>query len=650
MIQLSACVIVKNEEKNIKRWLESIGKIANEMIVVDTGSDDQTVAIAQNLGAKVYFYHWKNDFAAAKNFALSKASGNWILFLDADEYFSEQTIYQVPALIKRIHANKNIDAVCNFLFDIDPDEGNRYIGKSKTIRIFRRNQQLQYAGMIHETLVRQGGVLRLLEAGNEILIYHTGYAKSIINAKLRRNLDLLQKEIAETGEQRRHYSYLLDCYYGLGEYEKAIVYAKRCVKAKVEPFGQESMIYRRWIDSLVYAQAKDEEVLAVVDQAIQKYPNLPEFFWNKGKILFDQRKYREAEIFLQESLGLYEKGDFKGESGSFEVKLTFCYYLLGEIFCKKNDLEQALLYYVKALETDEYNKLALGSLYENIRFYDAVDVIEILQHVYEIKDEEKEKILQEILQRYPLDPVYLYYTKKYHWQMSQDGMGIIAGLIMADKKEAALETAKENSKEACEWMLLSLLLSETNEIPGSADLILPSVYKKIFAVYKGQEKKQSLSEEEEKIYQSVWIKGRAIYPHFPLAESVALSKIQNLLTKILDDEVKAENQLILRLEEYQWGINELFYFVYGLYEKDWVKTTIDLAVYLCNHGYPENGIELLETALDKVGENGDILYALVFLLHAYEQDHQILEIIEKHDDIDEKLKVLLEDIFLSIQE
>ncbi|SFQ02695.1 Glycosyl transferase family 2 [Caldicoprobacter faecalis] len=110
-VKISGCVIAKNEEKNIARCINSYKDIVDEVIVVDTGSSDRTAEIAQNLGAKVYHYEWQNDFAKAKNFALSLAKGDWIIFLDADEFFAEGHCYNVKKYIKLIHRNKRFDGI-----------------------------------------------------------------------------------------------------------------------------------------------------------------------------------------------------------------------------------------------------------------------------------------------------------------------------------------------------------------------------------------------------------------------------------------------------------------------------------------------------------------------------------------------------------
>ncbi len=87
---VSLCMIVKDEEANLARCLASVKPIVDEMVVVDTGSTDRTKDIAEFFGARVYDFDWSGDFAEARNFSLSKAKGDWILIMDADEMISLQ--------------------------------------------------------------------------------------------------------------------------------------------------------------------------------------------------------------------------------------------------------------------------------------------------------------------------------------------------------------------------------------------------------------------------------------------------------------------------------------------------------------------------------------------------------------------------------
>jgi len=108
-MSLSICIITFNEEVNIGRTLESIREIADEIIVVDSGSTDSTVSIAQSYGAKVFVESWKG-FARQKNSALDKARCSWILSLDADEEVSKELSQNIQAAVKSGDATNEFDA------------------------------------------------------------------------------------------------------------------------------------------------------------------------------------------------------------------------------------------------------------------------------------------------------------------------------------------------------------------------------------------------------------------------------------------------------------------------------------------------------------------------------------------------------------
>lgn len=98
-MSLSLCMIVKNEENTLSRCLESVKDIVDEIILVDTGSTDSTVEIAESYGAKIFFYKWDNSFANARNYSLSKASKDWILIMDADDELVKEDKDKVALLI-----------------------------------------------------------------------------------------------------------------------------------------------------------------------------------------------------------------------------------------------------------------------------------------------------------------------------------------------------------------------------------------------------------------------------------------------------------------------------------------------------------------------------------------------------------------------
>ncbi len=109
---VSLCMIVKNEEDNLPRCLESIKDIVDEIIIVDTGSTDKTVEIAKSYGAKVYYLKWNNNFSEARNESLKYATKDWILILDGDDELRAQYKENFKVLL-----NSNLDEKTIYFFE-----------------------------------------------------------------------------------------------------------------------------------------------------------------------------------------------------------------------------------------------------------------------------------------------------------------------------------------------------------------------------------------------------------------------------------------------------------------------------------------------------------------------------------------------------
>jgi len=211
LVRLSQVMIVKNEEKNIEKALSWAKKVAFEQIVVDTGSTDRTIETAERMGAKVIHFDWVNDFSAAKNFAIEQASGNWIAFLDADEYFSELDAKKLIIFLKRIMSDSQMKA--NFhvlncaLVNID-DEGKTMSIQDQE-RVFRNLPSVRYMGRVHERLaIDKTNIVEV----DEIRIIHTGYSERSLNekGKAARNVEILRADLAEKTNDLNIKSYLAD--------------------------------------------------------------------------------------------------------------------------------------------------------------------------------------------------------------------------------------------------------------------------------------------------------------------------------------------------------------------------------------------------------------------------------------------------------
>ncbi|RYG25551.1 glycosyltransferase [bacterium] len=177
-MRLSVCLIVLNEASRLREALDSVREVADEIVVVDTGSTDGTPEFAASLGAQVYSFEWVDDFAAARNFAFAQARGEWILSIDADERLEDPS--SLPPLEGDAFRVRIVD---------DGVESWR-------TRLFRRAAAPPMVGRIHELfdppLAAQDSAVRLV---------HSGYSGGPSEEKHRRNLPLLEAELRERPER-----------------------------------------------------------------------------------------------------------------------------------------------------------------------------------------------------------------------------------------------------------------------------------------------------------------------------------------------------------------------------------------------------------------------------------------------------------------
>jgi len=409
-MKISACVITKNEEKNMESYFAKIQGLVQEMILVDTGSTDQTLEIARQHGAKIYKYEWKQDFAAAKNYALQHASGDWIVFLDADEYFSSESIENLKIYLKAVHNNKKCDAIGVRIVNIDIDKEDTEISSFVNIRIFRNRLNLRYKHAIHEELYNTKGNVHIFMMENDIKVYHTGYSTSIARGKMQRNLDILLKEIEAEGEKPIQYRYLCDCYHGLDDYANAIKYGRLHIDAKLSSLGAEQTVYDKVIDALIKSEAEPNEIKAEIQRAIRTFPRAPEFYCAYGRFAWLQKNYEMALQYFLKAISLNEqesKGSY--QVNSFDGHLTAVYFFMGEIYFLKNQNEQALTYYCKSLLRYKYNADIFQRVYRLLMNTDPIEVISLLNGIYE-RTEKDIKFIIENLSNCPKNKIFAYYS------------------------------------------------------------------------------------------------------------------------------------------------------------------------------------------------------------------------------------------------
>ncbi len=195
-LRLSLCMIVKDEEEMLPRCLAAAGAAVDEIIVVDTGSSDATVAIAEAHGARVLHHEWDGDFGAARNVSLDAATGDWVLCLDADEVLVGEDADRLRALCGRTWRDAFYLVEINHLGEL----GDGTASSHSALRMWRNRPHMRFDGRIHEQIAQHlPGYLpeRIEQSG--VRIEHFGYLGEVRAAKdkARRNIELLERQREE---------------------------------------------------------------------------------------------------------------------------------------------------------------------------------------------------------------------------------------------------------------------------------------------------------------------------------------------------------------------------------------------------------------------------------------------------------------------
>jgi glycosyltransferase involved in cell wall biosynthesis len=221
---LSLALIAKNEARCIARCLGSVRNVVDEIVVVDTGSTDDTVEIARGFGAKIERFSWIEDFSAARNYSLEHAMGDWILVLDADEYASEALGHEIRKFIQRRPAIGRLKIVSKFR-----QNGQLLRSQSFVSRLFPRGARFE--GRIHEQIVSD---LPRMNLSGEL--WHDGYLEV---QKSDRNIRMLEAELARAPGHVYYLFQLAIEYSSLNQADKAFECLRQAFDraALTEPFA-----------------------------------------------------------------------------------------------------------------------------------------------------------------------------------------------------------------------------------------------------------------------------------------------------------------------------------------------------------------------------------------------------------------------------
>lgn len=329
MQPVSVCIIAKNEEKKIERCLSSLKPYQFELILVDTGSTDQTKMLAQKYTSKIFDFTWTDDFSAARNFSLKQASNDWIFILDCDEWVESIDLEELDYF--RNHLSYAVGSITRINLCGSPQTPSRTV--DHTERFFDR-RLFHYTGRIHEMLTPKSGT----EMQNFLLnttLLHDGYLMTEQERLLKanRNLTLLHRQLEEEPENPYLYYQLGKGFELLEDYETACSWYDKGLSFALDPdlAYVQAMVVAYGYALLNTKQKKSAlQLLNIYDE----FAASADFIYLMGLIYKENGYYQEAVNEFQKALTF----DFANQEG---VNHYLAYYQIGTILVITGNFDKA---------------------------------------------------------------------------------------------------------------------------------------------------------------------------------------------------------------------------------------------------------------------------------------------------------------------
>ncbi|MGP4040726.1 glycosyltransferase [Gracilibacillus sp. D59] len=479
-MKLTACIITKNEEKNIEKCLNSVKPIVSEIVVVDTGSTDSTVDKAKKIGAKVYHFEWVNDFAKAKNFAISKATGDWIISLDADEYLENVDYQLMKNCINKADKSKSDGLFVNLMnYDVVL---NKILSTIPKIKIFRNDSHIQYYGAIHETVKRLNENIRVIDMKEKITIVHTGYSSGEIERKKKgeRNLSMLLEEVSSNPEDHDLNFYLSETYSQMGEFELALFYSLRAFEiGNSELLGAKEKNVLNILKYMKKLEFPNDEIEKVIFEANNLYPSYPDFYVYLGDYHRMHNQPEDAILMYEKAVSLMDHNqNVQGESQVSSVIIPI-YKEIASQYYKLSDFSQSVHYWTLILNNEPYHYSTLKNIIKvfiNNKENDT-KIINFFNNIYNFgKEKDLVYLLKASLQNgaYNISQYFIDKLSELNLKLNDEELDL--KLIKGNYEGIALEYIESFEKDSKQHFLLKAFVTALLE---NDEIVKDKVFEKL---------------------------------------------------------------------------------------------------------------------------------------------------------------------------
>lgn len=346
-------MIVKNEAHQLRRCLTSVQPWVDEIIIVDTGSEDQTVAIAREFTPHVYHFQWQQDFAAARTYSLQWATGEWIFYIDADE----ELVVTDPQWRSQL-----LDSPFNCLSLLRQEVDARHNWSDfATLRFARNYPGLRFVGALHEQFCLPGNTPRKVgELKGLHLVHHNQQTQEQFLKKIReRNIPILQ-QMVQRGDRRLMTLVCLGDHYAVcGETAQSLYWYHQALDSIAADISQQQLPQdTTWLRSLLFwasctaFNAKDyDSVQCYASYGLRYFPAYPPLLYVAGLIIFELGLPRGALPYFHRCLDLFSSGTYdRSEPFDRQWMTTQPAYSLGFTYLTLKEYKSAIAYFQKTLE------------------------------------------------------------------------------------------------------------------------------------------------------------------------------------------------------------------------------------------------------------------------------------------------------------
>ena len=346
-MKVSLCMIVKNEGKNLRRCLQSVIDAVDEIIIVDTGSTDNSCEIAKEFGAKLQSFEWNGSFSDARNQSLELATGDWVLCLDADEELAPES----TSILRRLIEDERISGYFLRIENYVGGNGATEMSPDIVFRLFRNCPEHRFRGAIHEQIadvITQHNKAAKFFVAEDMVIRHYGFLEQQIieKDKKNRNLRMIEEHILKYPDDKLlHYHYGAELY-RVGKYEQA---ADEFIKGADGVDSTTSYLPKlmRYIVLCYYNEKKYQAALNIIRQGLGWFPTYADLLYYQGIIYYEQKEYGLAYAAFSRAVAMPAQPSYYAPfSGTKGFRAYYHLGLIAELFCNQ---EEALRNYILSL-------------------------------------------------------------------------------------------------------------------------------------------------------------------------------------------------------------------------------------------------------------------------------------------------------------